>query len=396
MKNNQPAFTREDTSAIKGIAIIMMLLHHLAGFTNRFPVGFDGFYSKSDWFVKEGFLTTLAFNMNFCVALFLFLGGYGMYLRVQKNSYSLTASILGLFKRYWKIFVIFVPIAFIFFSRSGDGVSELASRYKYENIRQLITIITSNFTMLSYSINAEWWFMRTYICALLVGAVYIRLTKKINNFSGEILLVFLLDMFFRSVLPALPKLEVLSGLSYNFFFGRFISETSVISSFFAGIVFAKYSGIIRMKELMSRVPFKSVLGLSGAFIVIWSRCFVVNGALDAVYAPVFTVFMSVFFDSLKPMKKFWKVIGMHSTNMWLVHSFYCYYFLEATHIVYSTRNVWIDLGILASMSFLTSILVELFYKYLFKGAAYISSKLPKNKAALTPEPQKAEKEKVNV
>ena len=37
-------FERKDTKAIKGLAIILMLFHHICGFPERFPVGFEGFY----------------------------------------------------------------------------------------------------------------------------------------------------------------------------------------------------------------------------------------------------------------------------------------------------------------------------------------------------------------
>lgn len=39
----QQGFTRDDTKAVKGIALVLMLFHHLAAFPDRFPVGFEGF-----------------------------------------------------------------------------------------------------------------------------------------------------------------------------------------------------------------------------------------------------------------------------------------------------------------------------------------------------------------
>ena len=46
MQQKNALFDKNDTKAIKGIAIIMMLFHHLAGFPERFPVGFEEFISK--------------------------------------------------------------------------------------------------------------------------------------------------------------------------------------------------------------------------------------------------------------------------------------------------------------------------------------------------------------
>ncbi len=377
MNKTNLEFTSEDTRAIKGIAVIMMLFHHLAGFNNRFPVGFEGFTAKGDWFVKEGFLSSVAVNMNFCVVIFYFLGGYGIYKRMKKGNFSLTDSVLGIFKKYWKVFVIFVPVAFIFFKRSGEGVSMLASRYNYVTVRELITTIIANFTMLSDSINSEWWFLKTYICVLIMGTAYYRLTKKMNNFSGELLIVFILDMLFRSVLPNLPSVQGLNSLSNNIFFRWFCIETSAVSPFFAGIVFAKYDALVRLKKIIGKRQFGMIFGLLGAAVILWCRCFIKGTELDLIYVPILAASLSVFFDSLKPVKYVFNIIGRQSTNMWLVHSFYCYYFLEITKLVYITSNVWIDLLILVSMSFMTSVLIELFYKYLFKGTAYIRSKFDK-------------------
>lgn len=386
-------FVREDTHAIKGIAVIMMLLHHLAGFGDRYPVGFEGFKAKNDWFIEGGFLSSLAFNMRFCVAVFFFLGGYGVYKRMAKGKFSLTDSVLGLFKKYWKVFVIFVPVAFLFFSRSGDGVSWLATRYNFSNIRELITTIISNFTMLSDSINGEWWFMKTYICALLLGTVYFKLTKKLNSFAGELLLIFVIDMMLRSVLPNLPSVQGLEGLSGNIFFRRFCSETASSSPFFAGIVFAKYDVIVRLKTMLYKMPFRAVFGLAGAAVVIWCRCFITGTELDLIYTPLLATSLSVFFDSVKPLRTAFDLIGKHSTNMWLIHSFYCYYFLEVTKFVYLTSNVWIDLGILVAMSFFTSVILELFYLYLFKGIEYIRNKYEKKNSGDSDD-KKTESEKI--
>ena len=381
MNKTNLSFTREDTRAIKGVAVVMMLLHHLAGFTDRFPVGFEGFTANNDWFVKEGFLLNLAHNLRFCVGIFYFLGGYGIYKRMEKGSFSLTDSVLGMFKKYWKIFIIFVPVAFIFFSRSGGGVSMLASRYNFVNVRELITTIVSNFTMLSDTINSEWWFMKTYICVFIMGTAYCRITKKLNSFSSELLIAIILDMLFRSVLPNLPLVPGMSGLSENVFFKRFCIETATASPFFAGIVFAKYDVLVRLKKIIGERKLGALFGLFAAAVIVWCRCFIVGAELDLIYVPIMAAALSVFFDFAKPFRFVFNIIGGQSTNMWLIHSFYCYYFLEITKIVYITSNVWIDLLILVSMSLLTSVLIELFYKYLFKGTAYIRNKCNKLKTA---------------
>ncbi|MDE5582365.1 MAG: acyltransferase [Ruminococcus sp.] len=362
MDRKKVDFSREDTKAVKGIAVAMMLFHHLAGFAEqRSPVGFEGFKKGFLSKIDDNYITNIAVHCKLCVAIFFFLGGYGIYKQMSANKFSLTESIVGLYKRYWKIFLIFVPIAFIFFRRSED-VTYLSGRYNLREIPQYITTILSNFTMLSNTINMEWWFMKTYVCAIVLGTVFSRLLKKKNNFASELLIAFGTDILFRNLLPSLASnVPALKSLFGNFFYTSFFSEASAISPFFVGIVMAKYNGLIRLKEIISRVPFRFLIGLVGMPAVLWSRCYIYGEGLDCIYAVFFTVFVSLFLDGIKPLRKAISFVGKHSTNMWLIHAFYCYYFLEATKIVYCTRNVWIDFLILFAMSLVSSIIVELFY-----------------------------------
>lgn len=375
MEQKSMIFDKNDTKAIKGIAILMMLFHHIAGFPERLPVEFEGFASKWEKFVEDGYLQTFAFNSKFCVSIFFFLGGYGMYKRWEKGSFNLMDSITGLLKRFWKIFVIFTPIAFIFFKRVGEGTNYLCSRYIIENWRDFVTNVLGNFILLNNSINFEWWFLPYYICALMLGALYCNKMQKKNSFLSELFIVFGLDILIRSVFPSLPSVNGLSGLYNSVYYSYFMKITENAPIFFAGIVFAKYNGICRIKGELYKIPCKTAVSFVGILAVMWSRCYIKGEALDIVYAVLFTSFCSVFLDVLKPLKAVFRYLGKHSTNIWFIHSFYCYYFLEATKLVYCTRNVWIDLLILLLMSLISSILVDLFYS----GIAKLSHKLRNRK-----------------
>ena len=366
MKQKSVLFDKNDTKAIKGIAILMMLFHHIAGFPERLPVGFEGFASKWEKLIEGGYLQTFAFNSKFCVSIFFFLGGYGMYKRWEKGSFNLLDSITGLMKRFWKIFVIFTPIAFIFFRRAGEGINYLCSRYVIESWRVFITNVLGNFILLNDSINLEWWFLPYYICALMLGALYCNKMQKKNSFLTELFIVFGLDILIRSVFPGLPSVNGLSGLYGSVYYSYFMKITENAPTFFAGIVFAKYNGICRIKGELYRIPCKAAVSVLGMLAIMWSRCYIRGEALDIVYSVLFTAFCSVFLDVIKPLKEVFKYLGRHSTNIWLIHSFYCYYFLEATKLVYCTRNVWIDLLILLSMSLVSSVLVDLFYSNISK------------------------------
>ena len=107
---------------------------------------------------------------------------------------------------------------------------------------------------------------------------------------------------------------------------------------------------------------------AGAALVLFCRAYVVTDMAnaDVVLVPALAVFLSAFFDSLKGLKLVFAFLGRHSTNIWLIHTFFCYYFLGPAKLVYCTRCVWIDLAILLALSLGASALLELFYNYLGK------------------------------
>ena len=369
-------FTRDDTKAIKGLAVIMMLFHHIAYSPERYPVGFEGFSSAWERFITDGYLQSLTQSSKICVSVFFFLGGYGMYKRIQSGKFCLTDSIISLFKKYWRVFAVFIPIAYIFFRRSGEGTNYLNVIYDYQDIKTLITTIIANFTALSSSLNKEWWFIQTYVCALFLGSIYCALTKKRKSFATEIFIVFSIDILIRNVFPAIANTETFISLGSDFLYSKIFRISSYASAFFAGIVFAKYDAVVRIKKIMDNIPCKTALALIGMFTVIWSRSYIVDSHIDIVYSVFFVVFASVFFDGIKPLKKGMGFLGIHSTNIWLIHSFFCYYFLEVTKIVYLTQSVWLDWLILIAMSLAASILLELLFKGITNLISIIKKKLP--------------------
>lgn len=375
-------FTREDTKAVKGMAVIMMLLHHLGAFTDRYALDFQGFQSFWKPFAEDGYLGILSANVRLCVALFYFTGGYGLYKRWNTGKFSLPKSIAGLYQSYWKVFLIFVPIAFIFFRKEPDTLPNLYTRYWIADGKSFMISILSNFLGLSDSLNSEWWFFASYLCVLPMGLLFCMATKKTKSFTLDIFLVFVIDMLVRDVFAGLPRIEALSGLGSNFYYTHFL-RMSGTSPFFAGIIFAKHDKLEACKAYLHRFRFSGLLGLIGCLGVLFVRSFILGELIEIIHATAFVIFLSLFFDSIKPVKKIFGFIGKYSTDMWLVHTFFCYYFRETAKIVYSTRSLWIDLLILTAFSLGSSVLLELFWK----GISLLMPKL--KKYLLRPETQQS-------
>ena len=373
-------FSRDDTKAVKGIAVLLMLFHHLAAFQNRFPVHFSGFKSLL-WkeFVTRGYLTQLANNCSICVSIFFFLGGYGMQYRFSRGTYNITNALVQLYKAYWKVYIIYVPIAIIFSRCSIKTPNIFCTRYTYDDPRDLVTNIISNFFGFSSFFCAEWWFFQSYIFTLPLGYLFCKFTDKHDNIIIDVFLVILSDILIRNVFPSITYIPSFQNLRNNFYYSKIFTNDARCSCFFSGIFFAKYNKIEDIKKWLKDFLFSPAIGFICCFLVLYTRVYIRGGDFDTFYCPTFVICFSTFLDGDIHIKKVFEFLGKHSTNMWLNHAFYCYYYFYCTKAVYSTKNVWLDMLILVALSLVSSILIELFYDkvciYFKKLIKWIKEKL---------------------
>ena len=153
-------FTREQTNIAKGIAICLMFANHLYAFKYRLLHG-NYYVPLIPFFNAEHYLGNFG---SICVAIFLFLSGYGMFLghlRSKKNViyYTLT-KLKDFYLNYWLYFLIFVPIG-IFFFKNVTLWQSSQIRYSTEP-----GIFLENFLGWSATYNEEWWFVRMFAIAL--------------------------------------------------------------------------------------------------------------------------------------------------------------------------------------------------------------------------------------
>ena len=107
-------FSRNDTKVIKGLAICLMLYHHLFAFPDRIAEDISYF---SAFAVAGNSAAFLVGNFGqICVSMFLLMGGYGTYLSCKRSIKllpSIAQKIKFLYFSYWQIFVIVIPACVI-------------------------------------------------------------------------------------------------------------------------------------------------------------------------------------------------------------------------------------------------------------------------------------------
>jgi peptidoglycan/LPS O-acetylase OafA/YrhL len=209
--------SKSDTTAIKGIAILLMLWHHL--FLNT---------------VAYGTLThSLAVVFKVCVALFLFVSGYGLtkqYSQLEKPYFKNTVKFLlrryaNFFLSYWFCFVLVVLVGNLAGYSFQDAYP--ASR------NTLKCILLDFFGQMGYdSYLKPWWFNKMIIQLYLVfPCLFLVLRNKCLSFVGLALIVFL--QLFAKRIPGNVFFIVEGGLP----------------AFYLGMLCACYQLVPELKDL---------------------------------------------------------------------------------------------------------------------------------------------------
>ena len=317
-------FTKAHTQIAKGIAITLMMIHHLFRFPDRIQkVSYISILPLGN--LRLEYL--LGDFGNICIAMYLFLSGYGLYMStIKKECFSLKDSwrkILKFLINYWVVFMLFVPIGLVWFSDS--------TRYHFNIISFLANLFT-----LSSSYNSEWWFVRLYIELLLLFPLISGILKRGIKVATVTSFGFYLVAIIMELIPViLPRLAFLKT---NFIYGDLRNILFWQITFCMGCIIAKYKLFshinkwIAVKRLdRSAFYIAIILGI----IVIRNGCsyvFEVIGKgnptyVDFILAPIFILIATNFVYKSKG-KKVFSTLGVHSTNMWLTHTFFCYYYFQ--------------------------------------------------------------------
>lgn len=364
MDINNYKFTKTHTDIAKGVAIILMICHHLFGFSERLQdVSYISVIPMSNNYYEHLF----ARFGGICVSMFLFLSGYGLYISyMKKGDFTFADSIKKMrsfLTNYWIVFFLFIPMRFLWFNDNAAYVWDFK-------------IFLSNFLVLSSSYNNEWWFARLYIELLLLFPIIKYFLNKniIGSISTSILLCFLslrLDVIFR----LFPQLSFAKGsLLYNdikiILLWQTIFVFGCLSSKYA--LFEHANSYIVKKKLDKKIFYMLVILIIVVIKLKIPKLININqNYIDIMITPIFIFACTNIISSLK-IKNIFIVFGKYSMNMWLTHTFFIYYYFQK--IVYYPKLsvlivVWVCLLSLGSSIIIESILVQL-----HKITQYINSK----------------------
>ena len=326
MKNG---IKKEDSLLIYGIAILFMIYHHL------FVWGDGTHYSILDNLVGPMTEQRLAWLFRLCIPFYAFISGYGISEKLSQKSiserckiHSLKSNyllalkqILKLMKKYWLVYIIFIPMGVYFFNLSLIGPRHF----------------TKSLFGFGGAYNSEWWYIKQYMMMLVLFPIFDFIMSNILNFTNNNII-----QKYKQGKQITMCIVLAFGLLFALFrnapvFHYFITQLDngvfvFTLVFFVGFICSHFHlfEIGSTNKIFQKIrPFLSILILIGCFSIRWIR------AYDAVYckydafitAPIIYALITLF-SYLKPLCLILQKLGKYSTHMWLTHTFFCYYYFS--------------------------------------------------------------------
>lgn len=349
--------TKNDTLILKGIAVLLLVFHHILAYPDRIPIELNTIVSGS-----------LAQHIGdfgkLSVAVFSFLGGYGKYLKYKERQTDVIDDLKKLYLRYWKIFIIFIPIAFIFFRDQTPYCLDesIYSCYSVFSIKELLL----NFAGVIVTYNREWWFIIIYVSFICMFPLF----KKIaDRYSVLINLVFALIL--QAILLSLDTLDVL--LQNDLYFNVFFMKSFYLIAFYLGVIFARFGLFSKAEHLLKKKTVRYIVAIFSLAAMFFIRVFVPDFGLffDAIYAIIFVFSLKTLLSGLSRVSAVFALFGKHSMNIWLVHTFFCYYFGIIAVLIFSLKWFVPVFLVVLGLSFLASFIIDAFYAAIGKGTKRI-------------------------
>lgn len=330
-------FKGKNTQVAKGVAVLFLIWHHLR---------FGQLVSNP---VPSGFGVLMAFYGKLCVAIFLVLSGYGLWMSYNKKRPKLLdfykGKITNLMTPYWICFIVFGALGALFFGRTLDYL------YAGRISSMFINFFGLNMFFKTPSMNDAWWFI------------------------SLILLWYLLFPFAFKFLDKAPMIfTVLTCGSLLWRSNYFIVDW--IFSFFIGMVFAKYDLFVKTKEWGS-VKIRLPLLICALVVTGYLRYLMTMHTyysylkMDGFMAIIIIQIMFDLYEYLGKVNDVLEFFGRHSFNIYLCHSFFMSYFFW--DLVYGYNEVF-GLAFVIVTSVISSFAIDYINGILKKGFGKISVK----------------------
>lgn len=347
MKNG---LTKNDSLSIKGVAILILMFHHLYCSADRFE-GFDISFAP----FSQGFVVNFAFFLKICVSIFAFITGYGLLKSIScvklKRRETATWNISRLIKTmsgFWFIYIISFIVTMII-----DRLP-LTTYFKGSALNGIIYIAIDFLGLANFfgtpSLNSTWWYMSAAIVFILLVPVVYMISKKIG---------------YLPIVVAVAALPRLLNVGYP---GGINIYTFILPVIF-GMIFADYNLFEKISEKSPKnsavsyiIHFAVFGGISilGFFISIkYDRT--VAWELNYGVIPVAVIcFIRYCIARIPVINSILEFLGRHSMTIFLTHTFLRQNYLK--EFIYSKGHFMVIFLVLFVLSTALALVLDFIMK----------------------------------
>lgn len=340
-------FDKKTSQIIKGLAIIMMFIHHILTFTEWWPSSFNCTN------LVMTFASHFSAPTRLCISIFAFITGYIFCFDKEMSYKKISKRILMFLINYWSVLLIL-------------GVIYYVSTSSILSIKDIIAELIGS----GEKLGCFCWYVNFYCISMLLLPFF----KKLISYSK------ISGILFSFILPY-PIIRIIN---------YFILEGSVLSTiirnlynFFPciliGVYFARYSCFERIDDFINTIfntKIKKyivliillVISFLGRYfckeIIIASFNFMNNIVdikinLDMLYSSMFIYCVASFVKIIKYNFVILSQLGIHSASMWFLH---CVFFNEGSmkirELLYSVNNPLIIVVIALVICYLIALLID--------------------------------------
>lgn len=268
----------------------MMIAYHLCGCPEKYNIVHPIWYGNN-----------ITKALVLCVPIYLFISGYGLQCGGTFSIDKFWKRLRKLYTTFWWVFIPFVCV--------GIFVG-------YYPIPISVSDFLMNFFGLTYRYNSEWWFFCIYLGQLLGFLLLSRLNVRWLYYLAIMILLFVGSRFVLK-LPVEMSFWVEMYLIY-------------LNIFMLGVFFSKFDVFKILDQFLPNNEWLIFLfGLGNIILSVVIRAYSPSvGIIELVSVPLFVWGVICFSDRLSIFKTLFSFLGKHSTNLWLTHSFFIFYYLN--------------------------------------------------------------------
>lgn len=351
-------FTKEHTMQMKGIAIIILLFHHCFLNAQRWAtVPYEklattkgwGYYPISFAPFSSHTIQYLASFSKICVAMFVFMTGYGMWVSYESQKKKTTMS------NYIKKRMVTLMTGFLIIFAVTEILAIPTGRF--------IEVYGHDFRSVVYMI------IDALGLAKLLGTPLFCLTWWYMSLAIVLIMIF---PFVHSMMKKYQWIVVVASIIVPRAcgFGQSTDLFRYLLAYTLGMYFAQHDLLARIKERfmeqnMARKLLSLIVSLIGLAVIIKCRqnAWIGWKYLDFWdgFAAMYVIVISyIYILNGKWIVKGLGFLGKHSMNIFLIHSFYRDVFFH--EFTYSFYYAWLDYIVLMAISLVTSMVLEWFKK----------------------------------